>query len=117
MGAAPLVRHHATVLLDPERSKPVEKLRSRWDPQMAQQIAAHVTLIYPEKVADPAQLDEVVRAAVARTAPFRVALGAWRSVAATHLRTEFVVTNVATTASDGNRWRTVKRLPLTGRPA
>jgi 2'-5' RNA ligase len=173
MGTARLVRHHATVLLDPERSKPVEILRSRWDPQMSQQIAAHVTLIYPEEVADPAELDEVVRAAVARTAPFRVALReaffagspadgvflhvedvdggiasfrtetvpapraiefpphvtivhprtsvlgeqAWRSVAATHLRTEFMVTEVATTASDGNRWQIVQRLPLTGRPA
>jgi hypothetical protein len=74
MGAARLVRHHATVFLDPERSKPVEILRSRWDPQMSQQIAAHVTLIYPEEVADPIELDELVRAAVARTGPFRLAL-------------------------------------------
>jgi hypothetical protein len=44
-----LTRHHATAFLDPGRSERVEELRRTWDPLMARQIAAHVTLIYPRK--------------------------------------------------------------------
>jgi hypothetical protein len=68
-------RHHATAFLDPQHSGPAEDLRARWDPVMARQIAAHVTLIYPEEVPGGADLGQLAAAAAARTAPFTIALG------------------------------------------
>ena len=50
MSSAAPRRAHATAFLDPRYSGPVEDLRARWDPVMAGQIAAHVTLIYPEEL-------------------------------------------------------------------
>jgi hypothetical protein len=44
-----LTRHHVTAFVDPAVSEPVEELRRRWDPQMARQIGAHVTVIYPKR--------------------------------------------------------------------
>ena len=52
----PLTRHHATAFLGLPAGHPMEELRRTWDPEMARQIAAHVTLIYPEEIADPALL-------------------------------------------------------------
>jgi 2'-5' RNA ligase superfamily len=75
MSTTELGRHHATVFLNPERSGLVEELRSRWDPRMASQIAAHITLIYPEEIPDPAELDEVAEIAAASTRPFSITLG------------------------------------------
>lgn len=165
-----LARHHATVFLDPERSWPVEELRSRWDAQMASQIAAHITLLYPEEIPDPAELDQLAQAAAACTPPFTITLGpafyvgspadgvffhvhdsdsgirsfrsravpparaiefpphvtivhartsrlgqqAWQALTEVRLDARFTVTEVAITASDGSRWHTVRRLPLTG---
>ena len=168
MSTPELGRHHATVFLDPERGGPVEELRSRWDPQMASQIAAHITLIYPEEIPDPAELDELAEIAAASTRPFSITLGpafyvgspadgvffrvhdidggigsfrartvpparaidfpphvtivhprtsclgkqAWQALAAIQLEAQFTVTHLAITASDGLRWRTIRRLPL-----
>ena len=53
----------------------MEELRSKWDPRMARQIAAHITLIYPEEIPDPTELDEVAEIAVASTRPFNIVLG------------------------------------------
>lgn len=72
---ARLTRPHALVFLDPDRSGPVEDLRARWDPVMAGQIAAHVTLIYPEEVPPGADLGRLAAAAAAATSPFTIALG------------------------------------------
>jgi hypothetical protein len=70
-----LTRHHVTAFMDPAVSGPVEELRRRWDPQMAAQIAAHVTVIYPEEIPGPARLQERAAAAAAETAPFDLETG------------------------------------------
>jgi 2'-5' RNA ligase len=70
-----LIRHHATAFLDPRSSGPVEELRSRWDPVMAGQIAAHVTLVYPEEVPDSVELEHLTVAAAASTPPVTITLG------------------------------------------
>jgi 2'-5' RNA ligase len=137
---------------------------------MASQIAAHISLVYPEEVPDPAELDRLARAAAACTPPFSITLGtafyvgspadgvffhvhdddsgicsfraktvppasaigfpphvtivhprtsrlgqrAWQALAEVRLDAQFVVTEVAITASDGSRWHTVRRVRLTG---
>jgi 2'-5' RNA ligase superfamily len=73
--AAGLARPHATAFLDPRHSGPAEDLRARRDPVMARQIAAHVTLIYPEETPPSADPGHLAAAAAARTAPFTIALG------------------------------------------
>jgi 2'-5' RNA ligase superfamily len=168
MSTTELSRHHVAVFLDHEQSGPVEELRSRWDPGMASQIAAHVTLIYPEEIPDPIELNQLAETAAASIRPFTIALGppfyvgspadgvffrvhdtdggigsfrartvlpvraidfpphvtivhprtsslgeqAWQALAATQLDTQFAITYLAITASDGERWRTIRRLPL-----
>jgi 2'-5' RNA ligase len=69
-----LTRHHATAFLNPRNSQKVEELRRTWDPGMAQQIAAHITLIYPEEIADPAELIARATRAAASTPPFSIAV-------------------------------------------
>lgn len=170
MGAAQLLRHHATLFPEPELSAQIEALRFRWDPQMTRQIAAHVTLVYPEEVPDPSGLDRLVRAAAASTPSFHIALGhpfyvgspaegvflrvhdlegsiasfrakivppdrainfpthvtivhprtsslgdqAWRALTSAHFDTQFTVTHVAITATDGDRWHVIRQLALRG---
>jgi 2'-5' RNA ligase len=75
VGARQLARHHVTVFLDPRASGPVEELRSRWDPVMARQIAAHITLIYPEEVSGRAGLERRAAEAASRTPLFTITLG------------------------------------------
>ena len=71
----PLTRRHATAFLGPAGSQAIEELRRAWDPDMARQIAAHVTLIYPEEIPDPAELTARTARAAASTAPFTIAIG------------------------------------------
>ena len=70
-----LTRYHATAFLDPRSAQRVEELRRAWDPRMADQIAAHITLIYPEEIADPSDLIAQVNRAAARTGPFSIVIG------------------------------------------
>jgi 2'-5' RNA ligase len=70
-----LARHHATAFLNPHSSRMVEEVRRVWDPVMAQQIAAHITLIYPEEIADPAELIARAIRAAASTPPFSISVG------------------------------------------
>jgi hypothetical protein len=70
-----LARHHVTAFADPAVSGPVEELRWHWDPQMAGQIAAHVTVVYPEEIPDPALLKQRAAAAAASTAAFDLETG------------------------------------------
>ena len=72
----PLTRHHATAFLGLPADHVVEELRRIWDPEMARQIAAHVTLIYPGEIPDPARLAASAEHAAALTAPFTITLGA-----------------------------------------
>jgi len=70
-----LSRHHVTAFLDPGRSQFVEQLRRAWDPGIARQIAAHVTLVYPEEIPDAAGLAARTALAAARTPPSTIAVG------------------------------------------
>ena len=70
-----LSRHHVTAFLDPGRGQFVEQLRRTWDPGMARQIAAHLTLVYPEEIPDAAELAARAALAAARTPPFAIAVG------------------------------------------
>ncbi len=72
---SPLTRHHVTAFVDPAVSEPVEELRRRWDPHMARQIAAHVTVVYPEEISGSASLEKQAAAAAAITAPFDLETG------------------------------------------
>jgi hypothetical protein len=72
----PLTRHHATAFPGLPADHAVEELRRTWDPEMARQIAAHVTLIYPEEIPGPAQLAASAERAAALIALFTITLGA-----------------------------------------
>ena len=67
--------HHATIFLSPEVAGPIESIRRVWDPAMAAQIAAHVTLAYPREAPTVALLVERARRACASVPPFRLRLG------------------------------------------
>jgi len=71
-----LTCHHATAFLDPGASQPAEELRRIWDPEMARQIAADITLIYPEEITDPRPADSPSRLAhLAEHSPDRTPAG------------------------------------------
>ena len=57
------------------RGQFVEQLRRTWDPGMARQIAAHLTLVYPEEIPDAAELAARAALAAARTPLFTIAVG------------------------------------------
>ncbi len=70
------VRHHVAVRPPAAVAAPLERLRARWDPVMAARAPAHVTVVYPEELPDPAAQVAAVAAVV--RAPFRLRLGAVR---------------------------------------
>jgi len=70
-----LTQPHATIFLD-DVALDIEELRRRWDPVMAAQIAAHITLVYPHEVPDVDELSRRVDAATRGAAPFELRLGA-----------------------------------------
>src|SRR5438445_11019611 len=45
--------HHGTIFLPPEVAGSIEAARREWDPDMANRIAAHVTLVYPQEAPTP----------------------------------------------------------------
>ena len=67
--------YHATIVLAPELAGPIEALRREWDPDMAAQIAAHVTVAYPREAPIADLLVDRVREASERSRPFRLRLG------------------------------------------
>ena len=67
--------HHATIFVAPAIAGPIEAARREWDPAMAAQIAAHVTVAYPQEAPISDLLVERVRAASAGIPPFRLRLG------------------------------------------
>jgi 2'-5' RNA ligase len=67
--------HHATIFVPPDAALSIEAARRAWDPVMAAQIAAHVTVAYPDEVPAVDRLIERARTAAARRAPFRLRLG------------------------------------------
>jgi GNAT superfamily N-acetyltransferase len=68
--------YHATIFVPSEAARPIEAARRAWDPDMAAQIAAHVTVAYPREAPDADLLVERARAAAAAVTPFRLGLGA-----------------------------------------
>jgi 2'-5' RNA ligase len=68
--------HHLTIFLPSSVAGPIETIRRAWDPAMAAQIAAHVTLAYPQEAPDPALLLSRLRSAATATSPFRLQFGA-----------------------------------------
>jgi 2'-5' RNA ligase len=70
--------HHATIFVAPGIAEPIEAVRQEWDPVMAAQISAHVTLAYPQEAPLADLLVARVRAASQHTPPFRLRLGALR---------------------------------------
>ncbi len=67
--------HHATIFVPPQVAEPIEAVRRAWDPIMAAQVAAHVTLAYPQEAPIADLLVARVRAAGIITFPFRLRLG------------------------------------------
>ena len=67
--------HHATIFVPPDIASPLEVYRQAWDPVMAEQIAAHVTLIYPQEVSGAELLTEKLRNICSATTSFRLKLG------------------------------------------
>ena len=67
--------HHAILFLLLEVSGAIEAARRKWDPVMASQICAHVTLIYPQEVPTVSRLVESVSAGARATQPFSLRLG------------------------------------------
>jgi 8-oxo-dGTP pyrophosphatase MutT (NUDIX family) len=65
---------HATLLLEP-RSPVLEELRATWDPVMAAQIGAHVSVSYPSEIADERDLVARVRHAARIVPSFTLRLG------------------------------------------
>jgi 8-oxo-dGTP pyrophosphatase MutT (NUDIX family) len=66
---------HATLFLDGPAAEPIEVLRRRWDPALASQIGAHVTVTYPRETGSLGELIERARRAASHCAPFTVRLG------------------------------------------
>jgi hypothetical protein len=67
--------HHATIFVPAEVAAPLEVCRRAWDPLMAEQIAAHVTLIYPREISGSGSLIKRLQNICPVTAPFRLRLG------------------------------------------
>ena len=67
--------HHATIFVAAGIAGPIEAARREWDPAMAAQIAAHVTVAYPQEAPISDLLVERVRAASTGIPPFRLRLG------------------------------------------
>lgn len=68
-------QHHATIFLPPDVAGAIEAARRRWDPVMAAQIDAHVTLAYPREAPSRELLIERLHEVASRVAPFRLQLG------------------------------------------
>lgn len=67
--------HHATPFVPADIARPIEAVRRAWDPAMARQIGAHVTLVYPQEEPDPAELIRRTRSAGEGLGPARFRLG------------------------------------------
>ena len=63
------------IFLPPEVAGPIEAARRDWDPDMADRIAAHVTLVYPQEAPISDLLFERLRDACNKFGAFRLRLG------------------------------------------
>jgi len=76
-----MVDPHATLFLGGEIGSRLEQLRARWDPRMAAQIAAHVTVAYPAEIPAIETMTRQVSEAADRVGPFRLQLARVRCFA------------------------------------
>jgi 8-oxo-dGTP diphosphatase len=72
---AELTYPHTTAFLNASAAARVDVLRAAWDPAMAHQIAAHVTVTYPAEIDSVDLLLDRLQGAADRIAPFRLRLG------------------------------------------
>ena len=63
------------IFVPPDVAAPLEAVRREWDPDMAAQVAAHVTLVYPHEAPDVELLVSRLTGVMLATAPFRLRLG------------------------------------------
>ena len=73
-GPAELTSPHATIFLD-RAGERVEELRRTWDPAMADQIAAHISVAYPCEADDAEEMCNRAARAAGDAIPFRLRLG------------------------------------------
>jgi 8-oxo-dGTP diphosphatase len=66
---------HLTVFVPAAQAAPIEVLRRRWDPAMAGQIAAHVTVAYPSELAGMMRLEGLLAEAARLVEPFELRIG------------------------------------------
>ncbi len=66
---------HVTLFVGPPANIAVEELRRAWDPAMAAQIAAHVTVAYPHEIPDLDHVRQRLKSAAAKIRPFRLRMG------------------------------------------
>jgi hypothetical protein len=67
--------HRVVAFVTGEAGEHLEALRRRWDPDMADQIAGHVTIAYRDEAPDLALLTARVEVAARRIPPFPLRLG------------------------------------------
>jgi 8-oxo-dGTP diphosphatase len=106
---AELLEPHATVFLHAAAAA-VEELRATWDPAMAWQIAAHVTVTYPVELDRLDLLVERTAGAAERVAPFRLRLGGLGHFG--RPRDGIFVEDLSVTAFDGRCWQVAATVPL-----
>jgi hypothetical protein len=85
-------RHHATTFVPSDIARPIDAIRRTWDPVMAAQIAAHVTLVHPRTSARGPQL--------------------WAQERERSLHEIFEVSELALTGFDGARWQVMTTFAL-----
>lgn len=65
-------RRHLSIHIDGEAAIALDALRAEWDPKMAKICSPHITLVYPEEVADEGLLIERAAQLVPNIHPFDV---------------------------------------------
>jgi 2'-5' RNA ligase len=73
------LQHHALLFPSGPGLGEIEALRRAWDPAMAAQIDAHITLVYPDEHPGLAALCGRVASVAASQKPFRLGLGEIRA--------------------------------------
>ncbi|MFI6394383.1 2'-5' RNA ligase family protein [Nonomuraea sp. NPDC050547] len=69
------MRRHLSIALRGPAAEPLERLRQKWDPRMAEVVPAHVTLVYPEETLDETLLLKRAESHAGERPPFRLRLG------------------------------------------
>jgi hypothetical protein len=100
---------HATLFWEESAGGDLEELRRMWDPVMAAQIAAHVTVTYPAEIPTTEPHVTIVHPRTSEDGAV-----AWKELAGTSLQGETIVERVVITAFDGRRWQELSAFRLQG---